>query len=107
MGSPVPPALEAVEEESVSSDPKPGDKGYIGGLPPTEVRRIRAKARRFTENVEEFKKDALHRMIEHALKLDAMCRYATEANAASAAAASYRRAVSDIIAAVTPPAAKK
>lgn len=84
-------------------DPKPGDRGFIGGLPPTEVRRIRARARRYVDGHHaEFMADARLRMYEHALKLEVMARYAEDLAAASACAAAYRKAVLDIVAMHTP-----
>jgi hypothetical protein len=121
MGDTVPPVLsiapEGVEHARLITgielpggkpDPQPGGKGYIGGLPATEVRRIRAKARRYNDGRHaEFVKDAKLRMYEHALKLEALTRYAEDAIHASQCAAAYRKAVLDIVAMHTPEKGKK
>lgn len=105
MGAVVPHAEPAVFDQErgakpgPGSDAKPGDKGYIGGLPKEEVRRIRAKARRYLDHHDEFLKDARRRMYEHTLKLEALVRYADDANQAASVAAAYRKAVADLIAA--------
>ena len=95
------------EVEGEEASDKPGQKGFLGGLPPAEIRRIRAKARRYADgHFDEFIGEAKVRMFEHTLKLEAMARYAEDSNAASALAASYRKAVADVVAAFSPKAKK-